>query len=40
MTVDAMRLAHDERADLAYLLSTLTPAQWVAPSHRGRFMTC
>lgn len=26
--VDTMRLARDERADLADLLSTLTPAQW------------
>jgi uncharacterized protein (TIGR03083 family) len=31
-TVDAMSLAHDERADLADLLTTLTPAQWDAPS--------
>lgn len=32
MTADAMRLARDERADLADLLDTLTAAQWVAPS--------
>ncbi len=31
-TVDAMALARDERADLADLLATLTPAQWDAPS--------
>ncbi len=31
-TVDAMSLAHQERADLADLLSTLTPEQWNAPS--------
>ena len=31
-TVDAMSFAHDERADLADLLTTLTPAQWDAPS--------
>lgn len=31
-TIDAMNLAHDERADLADLLATLTPAQWNAPS--------
>jgi uncharacterized protein (TIGR03083 family) len=31
-TVDAMGLAHDERADLADLLATLTPQQWEAPS--------
>lgn len=30
--VDTMSLAHDERADLADLLGTLTPAQWEAPS--------
>lgn len=30
--VDAMSLARDERADLADLLTTLTPAQWDAPS--------
>lgn len=30
--VDAMSLARDERADLADLLTTLTPAQWNAPS--------
>lgn len=30
--VDTMRLARDERADLADLLSTLTPVQWDAPS--------
>jgi uncharacterized protein (TIGR03083 family) len=30
--VDAMRLAPDERADLADLLTDLTPAQWDAPS--------
>ena len=30
--VDTMGLAHDERADLAELLATLTPAQWDAPS--------
>ncbi len=30
--VDAMSLAHDERAELADLLTTLTPAQWDAPS--------
>ncbi len=32
MTVDAMSLAGDERADLADLLATLTPDQWDAPS--------
>lgn len=31
-TVDAMSLARAERADLADLLATLTPAQWEAPS--------
>lgn len=31
-TVDAMSLARDERADLADLLATLTPAQWDTPS--------
>lgn len=30
--VDTMSLAHDERADLAALLATLTPAQWDTPS--------
>ncbi|MFC4945659.1 maleylpyruvate isomerase family mycothiol-dependent enzyme, partial [Pseudonocardia sp. GCM10023141] len=30
--VDTMSLAHDERADLANLLDTLTPAQWDSPS--------
>lgn len=30
--VDTMSLAHDERADLADLLATLTPPQWDAPS--------
>jgi uncharacterized protein (TIGR03083 family) len=30
--MDAMGLARDERADLADLLTTLTPAQWNAPS--------
>jgi uncharacterized protein (TIGR03083 family) len=30
--VDAMSLARDERADLADLLATLSPAQWEAPS--------
>lgn len=30
--VDTMSLARDERADLADLLVTLTPAQWNAPS--------
>jgi uncharacterized protein (TIGR03083 family) len=32
IAVDAMALARDERADLAGLLVTLTPAQWDAPS--------
>lgn len=32
MTVDAMSLARAERADLAGFLTTLTPAQWDAPS--------
>lgn len=32
MSVDALRLATDERADLVDLLATLTPAQWEAPS--------
>jgi uncharacterized protein (TIGR03083 family) len=36
-TVDAMSLAHDERADLADLLATLTPAQWDAPSLCARW---
>ncbi|MFC4950977.1 maleylpyruvate isomerase family mycothiol-dependent enzyme [Pseudonocardia sp. GCM10023141] len=31
-TVDAMSLAYDERSDLADLLTTLTPAQWEAPT--------
>jgi hypothetical protein len=31
-TVDGMSLARDERADLADLLTTLTPAQWEAPT--------
>jgi uncharacterized protein (TIGR03083 family) len=31
-TVDAMRLAREERADLADLLARLTPAQWDTPS--------
>jgi uncharacterized protein (TIGR03083 family) len=30
--VDAMSLAREERAELADLLATLTPAQWEAPS--------
>jgi uncharacterized protein (TIGR03083 family) len=30
--MDAVRLAHDERADLADFLITLSPAQWEAPS--------
>ncbi len=30
--VDTMSLAHDERADLADLLATLTPTQWDAPT--------
>jgi len=30
--VDAMSLAHAERADLTELLATLTPAQWDTPS--------
>ncbi|MGH3766414.1 MAG: maleylpyruvate isomerase family mycothiol-dependent enzyme [Pseudonocardiaceae bacterium] len=30
--VDAMSLAHEERADLAELLATLTPTQWNGPS--------
>ena len=32
VALDAMRLAHDERADLAELLAALTPDQWNAPS--------
>lgn len=32
MTVDAMRLAREERADLAGFLATLSPDQWDAPS--------
>jgi uncharacterized protein (TIGR03083 family) len=35
--VDAMSLARQERADLADLLSTLTPAQWEAPSLCARW---
>jgi uncharacterized protein (TIGR03083 family) len=37
-TIDTMSLAHAERADLAGLLATLTPAQWDAPTlcHRWR----
>lgn len=31
-TVDTMRLAQDERADVAALLAGLTPAQWGAPT--------
>ncbi|MBN9099351.1 MAG: maleylpyruvate isomerase family mycothiol-dependent enzyme [Pseudonocardia sp.] len=30
--IDAKALAHDERADLADLLATLTPDQWEAPT--------
>ena len=36
-TVDAMSLARDERADLADLLATLTPAQWEAPTLCSRW---
>ncbi|OBB94584.1 maleylpyruvate isomerase family mycothiol-dependent enzyme [Mycobacterium sp. 852002-30065_SCH5024008] len=32
MTATLMSMAHDERADLADFLSTLTPQQWDAPS--------
>lgn len=35
--VDAMSLARAERADLADLLTTLTPAQWDAPSLCSRW---
>jgi len=35
--VDAMSLAREERADLADLLATLTPAQWNAPSLCSRW---
>jgi uncharacterized protein (TIGR03083 family) len=31
-STDAMSLAHEERVDLADFLTTLTPAQWNAPS--------
>ena len=30
--VDVLRLAHDERADLAAFLATLSPQQWQAPT--------
>ncbi len=35
--VDPMSLARDERADLAELLATLTPAQWEAPTLCSRW---
>jgi uncharacterized protein (TIGR03083 family) len=35
--VDAMSLAHAERADLADLLASLTPTQWDAPSLCARW---
>ncbi|OBH82306.1 DinB family protein [Mycobacterium scrofulaceum] len=37
MTPTLMSLAHDERADLAEFLATLTPQQWEAPSLCSRW---